>query len=208
MLPLSHDEVVHGKGSILEKMPGDNWQKFANVRLLYTYMYAHPGKKLLFMGNEFAQWSEWNHDRSLDWDLVNGPMHSGVQRLVRDLNLVYSGTKALYELDPYSTGFEWIDYQDVENSVIAFVRKGRDPRDVLVAVCNFTPVVRYDYRLGVPEAQAYVEVINSDAGIYGGSNVGNLGRVEVHAHGSHGRSHSIAVTIPPLGAVLLKPVYG
>ena len=207
MLPLSHDEVVHGKGSILAKMPGDDWQKFANVRLLYTYMYAHPGKKLLFMGNEFAQWAEWNHDQSLDWDLVQGTKHSGVQRLVRDLNLLYTSTKALYELDPYPSGFEWIDYQDVENSITAFVRRGRDPRDVLVAVCNFTPVVRYNYRLGVPEAQAYVEVINSDAAVYGGSNVGNLGRVDTHLHGSHGRPHSISVTIPPLGAVLLKPVY-
>ena len=138
MLPLSHDEVVHGKGSIISKMPGDDWQKFANVRLLYSYMYAHPGKKLLFMGNEFAQWREWNHDRSLDWDIANGPMHSGVQRLVRDLNHVYTSSPALTELDPYSSGFEWIDYQDIENSMISFVRKGRNAGDFVVVVCNFT----------------------------------------------------------------------
>ena len=208
MLPLSHDEVVHGKGSIIDKMPGDEWQKFANVRLLYTYMYAHPGKKLLFMGNEFAQWREWNHDASLDWDVASGPMHAGVQRLVRDLNQIYTTTTALYALDPYPAGFEWIDYQDVENSIIAFIRKGREPDDFVIAICNFTPVVRYDYRIGVPEAQAYVEVINSDAAVYGGSNVGNLGRVDVHNRASHGRPHSISLSIPPLGAIILKPVRG
>jgi 1,4-alpha-glucan branching enzyme len=206
MLPLSHDEVVHGKGSIISKMPGDDWQKFANVRLLYSYMFAHPGKKLLFMGNEFAQWREWNHDLSLDWDIVSGPLHSGVQRLVRDLNHLYTSTPALYELDPYPSGFEWIDYQDVENSMIAFIRKGRNEGDFLVVVCNFTPVVRYGYHIGVPDAQAYQEVLNSDAAVYGGSNVGNLGRVEVEHVGSHGRAKSISLAVPPLGVVILKPV--
>ncbi len=206
MLPLSHDEVVHGKGSIIAKMPGDDWQKFANVRLLYTYMFAHPGKKLLFMGNEFAQWREWNHDISLDWDIVNHPFHAGVQRLVRDLNNLYTSNKAMYELDPYPSGFEWIDYQDVENSIIAFIRKSKDPADFVIAICNFTPVPRNNYRLGVPEASAYVEILNSDSHAYGGGNVGNLGRVEVHRSDSHGRPRSIDVTIPPLGAVLLKPV--
>ncbi len=207
VLPLSHDEVVHGKGSILSKMPGDDWQKFANVRLLYAYMYAHPGKKLLFMGDEFAQWREWNHDRSLDWDCVHSPYHGGVQRLVRDLNHLYTTTPALYELDAYHEGFEWIDYQDVENSIIAFVRKGTDFNDeFLVVACNFTPVVRYGYRIGVPEAVAYEEILNSDAEVYNGSNVGNLGRVEVERMKSHGRAHSIALTLPPLAAVYLRPV--
>lgn len=206
VLPLSHDEVVHGKGSIVSKMPGDEWQKFANVRLLYAYMYAHPGKKLLFMGNEFAQWREWNHDRSLDWDIASGPLHGGVQRLVRDLNHLYANTPALYQLDPYPSGFEWIDAQDVENSIVAFIRKGRTEGDIVVVVCNFTPVVRYGYRIGVPPAQAYQEVLNSDASVYGGSNVGNLGRVNVEHVGSHGRATSIALAVPPLGVVVLKPV--
>lgn len=206
VLPLSHDEVVHGKGSILAKMPGDDWQKFANVRLLYAYMYAHPGKKLLFMGDEFAQWQEWNHDRSLDWDCVHSPFHGGVQRLVRDLNHLYASTPALHELDASHAGFEWIDYQDVENSVISFVRKGKDPDDVVVIACNFTPVVRYGYRVGVPEADAYEEFMNTDAGVYGGSNAGNLGRVAVEDVKSHGRALSLALTLPPLAAVYLRPV--
>ncbi|HTU69196.1 MAG TPA: 1,4-alpha-glucan branching protein GlgB [Candidatus Baltobacteraceae bacterium] len=207
VLPLSHDEVVHGKGSILEKMPGDRWQQFANVRLLYSYMYAHPGKKLLFMGNEFAQPREWNHDRSLDWDVLNddrGP-HAGVKTLVRHLNHLYRSIPALYERDNERDGFWWIDHQDVENSAIAFVRHGDDPHDVVVAVCNFTPVVRYGYRIGVPAASAYQEIFNSDSDRYGGSNVGNLGRVQVDAIPSHGREQSIAITLPPLAAVYFRP---
>jgi len=206
VLPLSHDEVVHGKGSIVAKMPGDRWQQFANVRLLYTYMYAHPGKKLLFMGNEFAQSREWNHDLSLDWHLTEDADHAGVQRLVRDLNHLYRSSPALYERDPYHDGFEWIDHQDFENSVIAFIRKGKDPHDVLVVACNFTPVIRYGYRVGVPDAIAYEEVLNSDSTIYEGSNVGNLGRVEVERRPSHGRPQSLSLALPPLGAVILRPV--
>ncbi len=207
VLPLSHDEVVHGKGSILSKMPGDDWQKFANVRLLYGYMYAHPGKKLLFMGDEFAQWREWNHDRSLDWDCTHSAFHGGVQRLVRDLNHLYTSVPALHELDAFHDGFEWIDYQDVENSAISFVRKGTDfDTDVIVVVCNFTPVVRYGYRIGVPNALAYEEILNTDAEIYAGSNAGNLGRVDVEPVKSHGRAQSIALTLPPLAAVYLRPV--
>ncbi|MGA8841351.1 MAG: 1,4-alpha-glucan branching protein GlgB [Candidatus Aquilonibacter sp.] len=208
VLPLSHDEVVHGKGSILEKMPGDRWQQFANVRLLYGYMYAHPGKKLLFMGDEFAQSREWNHDRSLDWDALvdDGGPHAGVKTLVRDLNHLYRCTGALYERDNEHEGFSWIDHQDVENSAIAFVRHGRDPHDVLIAVCNFTPVVRYGYRLGVPPADEYEEVLNSDSARYGGSNVGNLGRVGVDAIPSHGREQSMTITLPPLAAVYFRPV--
>lgn len=210
VLPLSHDEVVHGKGSILEKMPGDPWQQFANVRLLYSYMYAHPGKKLLFMGDEFAQGREWNHDRSLDWNLLaddRGP-HAGVKLLVRDLNYLYRCTGPLYERDSERESFSWIDHQDVENSAIAFVRYGADPHDVLVVACNFTPVVRCGYRIGVPAADAYEEVFNSDSGCYGGSNVGNLGRVDVDAIPSHGREQSMAITLPPLASVYFRPVRG
>jgi 1,4-alpha-glucan branching enzyme len=208
VLPLSHDEVVHGKGSILQKMPGDRWQQFANVRLLYSYMYAHPGKKLLFMGDEFAQSREWNHDRSLDWDVIaDAGLHAGVKALVRDLNHLYRRTGALYERDHEREGFAWIDHQDIENSAIAFVRHGTDPADILIAVCNFTPVVRYGYRIGVPAADAYEEVFNSDSSHYGGSNVGNLGRVRADAMPSHGRERSIAITLPPLGAVFFRPVF-
>ncbi|HEY5339564.1 MAG TPA: 1,4-alpha-glucan branching protein GlgB [Candidatus Aquilonibacter sp.] len=206
VLPLSHDEVVHGKGSILEKMPGDRWQQFANVRVLYTYMFAHPGKKLLFMGDEFAQDREWNHDRSLDWHLSDDGLHAGVHRLVRDLNHLYRCTGPLYQRDNEREGFSWIDHQDMENSTIAFVRHGHDPHDVLVAVCNFTPVVRYGYRVGVPAADEYEEVFNSDSERYGGSNVGNLGRVHVDGVPSHGRKRSIAITLPPLAAVYFRPV--
>ncbi len=208
VLPLSHDEVVHGKGSILEKMPGDRWQQFANVRLLYSYMYAHPGKKLLFMGDEFAQSREWNHDRSLDWDVLidDQGWHAGVKLLVRDLNHLYRATAALYERDNEREGFSWIDHQDVENSAIAFIRHARDPGDVLVAVCNFTPVVRYGYRVGVPAADQYEEVFNSDSARYGGSNVGNMGLVDVEAIPSHGREQSLSITLPPLAAVYFRPV--
>jgi len=208
VLPLSHDEVVHGKGSILEKMPGDRWQQFANVRLLYSYMYAHPGKKLLFMGDEFAQSREWNHDRSLDWDVLvdDKGWHAGVKLLVRDLNHLYRSTAALYERDNERYGFSWIDHQDVENSAIAFIRHANDPRDVLVAVCNFTPVVRYGYRIGVPPADQYEEVFNSDSARYGGSNVGNLGTVAVEGIPSHGRDQSLLITLPPLATVYFRPV--
>jgi 1,4-alpha-glucan branching enzyme len=206
VLPLSHDEVVHGKGSIIDRMPGDDWQKFANVRLLYSYMYAHPGKKLLFMGDEFAQEREWNHDRSLDWHLAEDPMHAGVRTLVRDLNHLYRCTGPLYERDNEREGFSWIDHTDMENSAIAFVRHGSDPRDLLVVACNFTPVVRYGYRIGVPPAGEYEEVFNSDSERYGGSNVGNLGRVKADEIPAHGRERSIAITLPPLAAVYFRPV--
>jgi 1,4-alpha-glucan branching enzyme len=208
VLPLSHDEVVHGKGSILEKMPGDRWQQFANVRLLYSYMYAHPGKKLLFMGDEFAQSREWNHDRSLDWDALidDGGWHAGVKLLVRDLNHLYRSTPALYERDNDRDGFSWIDHQDVENSAIAFIRHAADPSDVVIAVCNFTPVVRYGYRIGVPPADQYEEVFNSDSARYGGGNVGNLGLVAVDPIPSHGRDQSLSITLPPLATVYFRPV--
>ena len=205
VLPLSHDEVVHGKGSILTRMPGDSWQQFANVRVYYTFMYGHPGKKLLFMGGEFAQGREWNHATSLDWHLLDYPQHAGVQRLVRDLNRLYTTTPALYELDCEPAGFEWIDATDWEDSVIAFLRKGRDSNDFVVVVCNFTPVVRQSYRIGVPAPGVYREVLNSDASDYGGSGVGNGGRVEANDQGAHGRPYSIYLTLPPLAALILKP---
>jgi 1,4-alpha-glucan branching enzyme len=204
MLPLSHDEVVHGKGSLLAKMPGDDWQKFANLRLLLAYMYAMPGKKLLFMGIEFAQWSEWDHEKSLDWHLTDEPMHGGMSRLTGDLNRVMREEKALHELDFDPAGFAWIDASDAEQSVISFVRRGsRD--EMLVAAFNFTPVPRHNYQIGAPVGGHWLEILNSDAPIYGGSGQGNLGGVDAAPVGRHGHLHSLNLTLPPLGAVFLKP---
>jgi 1,4-alpha-glucan branching enzyme len=207
VLPLSHDEVVHGKGSLLNKMPGDRWQKFANLRAYYGFMWAHPGKKLLFMGGEFAQEREWNHDQSLDWHLPeHGSEHRGVQILIRDLNHLYTSRTALHTLDCECEGFEWIDANDADNSMLAFLRKGADGSLVL-AVCNFTPVPRHDLRLGVPDARAWKELLNTDSSHYGGSNVGNGDRVlEARPLGAHGRPHSIAITLPPLATVVFAPV--
>jgi len=206
VLPLSHDEVVHGKGSILAKMPGDRWQRFANVRLLYTYMYTHPGKKLLFMGNEFAQEREWNHDASLDWHLVQDAHHAGVQRLVRDLNALYARTPALYERDAMHDGFQWLA-QDSQTSIISFLRRGNDGDDVAIVACNFTPVPREGFRIGVPAASAYLEVLNSDGSAYGGGDVGNGGRVAVERIAANGYDDSITLTVPPLGAIVLVPSF-
>jgi len=204
MLPLSHDEVVHGKGSLLSKMPGDDWQKFANMRLLLAYMYAMPGKKLLFMGIEFGQWSEWNHEASLDWHLVDETMHDGLSRWTGDLNRVLREEKPLHELDFDPAGFAWIDASDSEQSVISFLR--RSSRDeLLITVFNFTPVPRYNYQIGVPLPGRWLELLNSDAPIYGGSGQGNLGAVEAAPVGRHGHLHSLTLTLPPLGAVFLKP---
>ena len=205
LLPLSHDEVVHGKGSLLARMPGDTWQKFANLRLCFTFMYGHPGKKLLFMGSEFAQGREWNHETSLDWDLLDEAHHAGVQRLNRDLNRLYRSTPALYEVDFDPGGFEWIDCTDNEQGVIAFVRRARDPADLVVVVCNLTPAVREDYRIGVPVAGSYRERLNSDAREYAGSGVGNLGTVSSQAIVAHARAQSISLTLPPLAALVLQP---
>jgi 1,4-alpha-glucan branching enzyme len=202
VLPLSHDEVVHGKGSLLRKMPGDRWQQFANLRALYGYMYAHPGKKLLFMGGEFAQDREWNHDRSLDWHLMADPAHEGVQQLVRDLNLTYRALPALYELDAEQAGIEWI-VSDRERAVVAFVRRARDTSDMVVCVTNFTPVVRTEYRLGVPAPGTYVEALNTDSGRYGGSGVGN-GPLEAQPFGAHDKPYSVVLTLPPLATMMLK----
>ncbi len=201
ILPLSHDEVVHGKGALLAKMPGDRWQQFANLRMLFGLMYAHPGKKLMFMGDEFAVPTEWNHDTQLDWSLLGDPLHEGMRRLVNDCNNFYRGTPSLYRLDAEAAGFEWIDYQDAENCVIAFARlaPGEAP---CVAICNATPVVRNGYRVGIPEPGTYREAINTDSTYYGGANIGNVGGVVSEPIPSHGRSHSILVTLPPLATLI------
>jgi 1,4-alpha-glucan branching enzyme len=206
VLPLSHDEVVHGKGSLHGKMPGDDWQKFANLRAFFTFMYGHPGKKLLFMGGEFGQTTEWNHDASLDWRLLEmGPYHRGLQQLVQDLNALYRTTPSLHQVDFEPAGFQWIDCNDGEGSVISFLRRARDPEMFLVIVCNFTPVVRQGYRIGVPRGGFYRERLNSDAAIYGGSNVGNGNGVPAEAVPQHGFPYSISLTLPPLGALILQP---
>jgi 1,4-alpha-glucan branching enzyme len=205
ILPLSHDEVVYGKGSLLHKMPGDNWQKFANLRLLLGYMYGQPGKKLLFMGGEFGQWSEWYHEASLDWHLLDYAQHAALQRWVEDLNRLYRQEPALFTQDFTPGGFEWIDCNDVMQSVITFLRKGRDGEVILVA-CNFTPVPRHNYRVGVPEGGFWQEVLNSDALNYGGSGQGNLGGVEAAPIPFHGRFNSLNLTLPPLGVVFFKAV--
>jgi 1,4-alpha-glucan branching enzyme len=208
-LPLSHDEVVHRKGSLLAKMAGDEWQRFANLRLLHAWQHAQPGKKLLFMGGEFGQRREWNHDGSLDWHLLESPAHRGVQRLVADLNRLYRAEPALHELDCDPKGFEWIDANDNEQSVVSLLRWGKPSgptgqREVVMAILNFTPVVRRNYRLGAPRGGFWREALNTDAKDYGGSGQGNLGGVEAAPIPLHGRSHSLTLTLPPLGAVFLK----
>ena len=204
VLPLSHDEVVHGKGSLLGKMPGDEWQKFANLRLLLGYLYAQPGKKLLFMGGEFGQWNEWNHDASLDWHLLEQAPHAGLQKWVADLNRLYCHEPALYERDCESGGFAWIDANDSDQSVLSFLRYGRSTGAVMLVICNFTPVIRQNYRVGVPYGGFWQEVLNSDAAAYGGSQQGNQGGVEASPVSSHGHYHSLNLTLPPLAAVFLK----
>jgi 1,4-alpha-glucan branching enzyme len=205
VLPLSHDEVVHGKGSLVSKMPGDRWQKFANLRALYGYMWAHPGKKLLFMGGELAQEAEWSEERSLDWHLLEQADHAGVQSLVRDLNRVYRSRPALWEVDFEPSGFRWLEPNDAANNVLAFARWSADGTDVVVCVCNLAPVPRDGYRLGMPRAGRWVEALNTDSTYYGGSDVGNLGGVEAEEHGWHDQPYSAAVTLPPLGVVWLVP---
>jgi 1,4-alpha-glucan branching enzyme len=206
VLPFSHDEVVHMKRAMLDKMPdSDLWEKFANLRLLYAYMYGHPGKKLLFMGSEFGQWEEWNHDLSLQWDLLQWDSHRGIQAFLRELNLLYRTCPALHEIDFRPEGFEWIDFRDVDSSIVSFLRRGKDPSDILVCVFNFTPVVREAYRIGVPAPGFYVEAINSDAPAFGGSNVGNGGGVTAEPIPWMGRPYSLSLMIPPLGALYLRP---
>ena len=204
VLPLSHDEVVHGKGSLLGKMPGDDPQKFANLRVLLGYMYTQPGKKLLFMGSEFGQWREWDHDSGLEWQLLEQDLHKGLQRWVRDLNTLYRGEPALHELDCESAGFEWIDADDAEQSTLAYLRRGQSKSEVLVVACNLTPVRRDNYRMGVPRAGRWRELLNSDAPLYGGSGQGNLGGVRSVPVACHGRPQSIVITLPPLAVVAFK----
>jgi len=204
VLPFSHDEVVHGKRSMLDKMPGDVWQKYATLRALYGYMYGHPGKKLLFMGNEFGQWREWNHDVSLDWHLMDDPSHAALARYVQTLNWHYGAQPALHQCDFDPSGFRWIDCNDNENSVISTLRFARNPRDFIAMVFNFTPVPRGEYRIGVPEPGLYVELLNSDASIFGGGNVGNGGGVASEPVPAHGFDQSLRLVVPPLGCLYLR----
>ncbi|HLA83613.1 MAG TPA: 1,4-alpha-glucan branching protein GlgB [Thermoguttaceae bacterium] len=205
VLPLSHDEVVHGKGSMLDQMPGDLWQKFANLRLLYSYMWTHPGKKLLFMGGDFGQWNEWNYDCSLQWDLMQWGSHRGLLKCVSDLNHLYRREPALYQLDFDWAGFEWIDCHDHENSVLSYVRRAKNADDFVIVACNFTPVPRMNYRLGVPRGGWYEEIFNSDSTYYAGSNMGNAPGIAADDFSTHGRPASISVTLPPLATVVFKP---
>jgi 1,4-alpha-glucan branching enzyme len=205
ILPLSHDEVVHGKGSLIGKMPGDDWQRFANLRLLYSFMWSYPGKKLLFMGGEFGQSSEWRHDHSLDWHLLEaGPYHRSLRLLVADLNRLYRGLPALHQLDSDQAGFAWMDCDDRDQSIVVYCRYGRDPRDLVLCACNFTPVTREGYRVGVPRPGYYAEILNSDAACYGGGNIGNGGGVASAPVPWHGKPHSVDLTLPPLAAVWFR----
>jgi 1,4-alpha-glucan branching enzyme len=204
ILSLSHDEVVHGKGSLLAKMPGYDAQKFANLRLLYGYMMTQPGKKLLFMGCEFGQWREWNHDTSLDWHLLDYEPHRQIQRFVADLNRLYRSQPALHEVDFQYSGFEWVDLHDWEQSILCYLRRGKDPADFLLVVCNFTPVLRTDYLVGVPEGGYYRELLNSEAAVYGGSNLGNGGGVQAEPRAVHGRPYSLRLVLPPLSVTVFR----
>jgi len=204
ILPFSHDEVVYGKGSMLRKMPGDEWQKFANLRLLYGFMFSHPGKKLLFMGSEFGQWSEWNHDASLNWQLIETPLHGGLKRWVRDLNTFYRGQPSLHEGDATAAGFEWVDCKDHQRSILSFIRRAHNCDDISLVVCNFTPVPRQNYRIGVPWGGFWKEALNSDAPMYGGSGQGNFGGLQAAPLPIHGRPFSLNMTLPPLGIVVFR----
>ncbi len=203
VLPLSHDEVVHGKGSLIGRMPGDRWQRFANLRAYYGFMWGHPGKKLLFMGGEFAQEREWNHDIGLDWQLLEDPMHRGVQQLVRDLNRLYRGTPALHVLDSETEGFQWLEASDAPASVLCFLRRGRTPEEAALVVCNFTPIVREDWAVGVPRGGLWHERVNTDAIEYGGSGVGNSGAVHAVAEPMHGQPYALRLRLPPLATLIL-----
>jgi 1,4-alpha-glucan branching enzyme len=204
VLPLSHDEVVHGKGSLVDKMSGDEWQKFANLRAYYGFMWGHPGKKLLFMGGEFGQWQEWNFNTSLEWAALEATNHQGVQRFVKDLNQLYQQEPALYENDFEWTGFTWIDANDSDNSVLSFIRTASSSDEFVVVVSNFTPVPRLAYKLGVPKPGYYQELLNSDAQIYWGSNMGNGGGCATEEISWHGYDQSLSLTLPPLSTIILK----
>jgi len=204
ILPFSHDEVVHGKRALIDKMPGDEWQKRASLKVLYGYMYGHPGKKLLFMGSEFGQWREWSHDRSLDWHLTDQPSHVGLRNYIQALNWHYHAEPALHEVDFDPSGFRWIDCNDNENSVVSIVRYAKSRADFVVMVFNFTPVPRMEYRIGVPDAGWYGELLNSDAAMFGGGNVGNGGGTATEPIAAHGFDQSLRLVVPPLGCLLLK----
>jgi 1,4-alpha-glucan branching enzyme len=204
LLPLSHDEVVYGKRSLLGRMPGDTWQQFANLRALYGYLWAHPGKKLLFMGGELGQRNEWSHDAELDWRTASEPQNEGLQRWVADLNAVYRRERALHEVDFEAAGFEWIDHRDAEASVIAFLRRPRHGGPPILVVCNLTPVPRENYLIGAPHGGLWREILNSDAPIYGGSGMGNLGAVESAPVRAHGRYHALTLRLPPLAVLFLR----
>ena len=206
VLPLSHDEVIYGKGSLLSKMPGDVWSKFANLRLFFGFMFTHPGKKLLFMGSEIGQWQEWNYDESLDWHLLDRTLHRKLQRFVRDLNFLYRQAPCLHQIDFHRSGFEWIDFHDVDSTVMSFLRKGKNQGDVLISICNLTPVPRTDYRVGVPLGGLYKEILNSDSELYGGSNMGNPGEIFAEALPWHGRPCSLSLILPPLSVIILRPI--
>ena len=202
-MPLSHDEVVHGKSSIIGRMPGDEWQKFANLRLLYSYMFTHPGTKLLFMGGEYGQHEEWNFEQSLSWHVLQYEVHKGAQRLVKDLNTLYKSTPALYEKQFVNEGFEWISYDDHENSIIAYIRKG-NANEKVVVVCNMTPMPRAQYRIGLPESGILELLLNSDAAAYAGSGMEIQNEIKIEEIGWHHRAHSAEITIPPLGALVFR----
>jgi 1,4-alpha-glucan branching enzyme len=202
LLPLSHDEVVYGKGSLLRKMPGDEWQRFANLRALFGYMYTHPGKKLLFMGGEFGQWDEWNHEQQLAWHLDQHPLHHGVQRWLKDLHATYRSEAALWQQDFSGSGFEWIDCTDSDNSVLSYIRIDEANERPVLIVINFTPTPRHNYRVGVPRPGYWKELLNSDAAFYGGSGQGNYGGVQSVPVSAHGRYHAVSLNLPPLGALV------
>jgi 1,4-alpha-glucan branching enzyme len=204
VLPISHDEVVHGKGSLINKMPGDEWRQFANVRAFLAYMWMHPGKKLLFMGQDIGQREEWNHDRAIRWELLEFEPHRKLQTMMRELNRLYRSSPALYQVDFHHSGFEWVDFRDGQNSIIAFIRRAEDPTDYILVCCNFTPVPRQGYEFGVPEEGFYQEILNTDSELFGGSNLGNGGCVSSRPMAKHGHSNSIAVTLPPLAVVAFK----
>jgi 1,4-alpha-glucan branching enzyme len=204
VLPLSHDEVVHGKGSLVNKMSGDEWQKFANLRAYYGFMWAHPGKNLLFMGGEFGQWQEWNFNAGLEWGALTAPNHQGVQRFIKDLNQLYQNEPALYEDDFEWTGFTWIDANDSDNSVFSFMRNAKSTDEFIVVVSSFTPIPRQNYRIGVPKPGFYQEILNSDSEYYWGSNVGNDGGRHTDDAASHGHPYSLSLTLPPLATIMLK----
>jgi 1,4-alpha-glucan branching enzyme len=208
VLPLSHDEVVYGKGSLIGKMPGDDWQQAANLRLLFAYMYAQPGKKLLFMGGEFGQRREWTHDAGLEWEVIEQFPHNGLIRCAADLGRLYGSEPALHELDCQPAGFEWIDCNDAAVSVITFIRRGKSSNDLILVACNFTPVARLNYRVGAPFPGWWREIFNSDAAEYGGTGQGNMGGAEASPVSFHGRPFSLSLTLPPLAAVFLKSSTG